>query len=187
MFRCGGDGGRMTEKPVAIVTGVGPATGSAIVRRFSAGGFLVVALAELGGADQCPRGDASRRSRHHLRRIRRERGTGRRRRGAAALGAPEVLVHNAVGGGWGNFREIDPQMLRGNSEVNVMGFCTGARGGGGHGPARQGQHPGDRQYLVDPRQGQFRRLCADQGRAAHSCPNRSPANSGRPAFTSPTS
>src|ERR1700676_4683598 len=45
MFRAGSMGGRMTEKPVAIVTGVGPATGSAIVRRFSAGGFRVVALA----------------------------------------------------------------------------------------------------------------------------------------------
>ena len=35
----------MADKPVAIVTGVGPGTGSAIVRRFAAGGFRVIALA----------------------------------------------------------------------------------------------------------------------------------------------
>ena len=35
----------MTEKPIAIVTGVGPGTGAAIVKRFSAGGFRIVALA----------------------------------------------------------------------------------------------------------------------------------------------
>ena len=35
----------MTEKPIAIVTGVGPGTGTAIVKRFSAGGFRIIALA----------------------------------------------------------------------------------------------------------------------------------------------
>ena len=35
----------MTEKPIAVVTGVGPGTGSAIVRRFARGGFRVIALA----------------------------------------------------------------------------------------------------------------------------------------------
>ncbi|WP_247818758.1 hypothetical protein [Bradyrhizobium sp. 40] len=34
----------MSEKPVAIVTGVGPGTGAAIVKRFSAGGFRIIAL-----------------------------------------------------------------------------------------------------------------------------------------------
>jgi hypothetical protein len=35
----------MTERPIAVVTGVGPGTGSAIVRRFARGGFRVIALA----------------------------------------------------------------------------------------------------------------------------------------------
>jgi NAD(P)-dependent dehydrogenase (short-subunit alcohol dehydrogenase family) len=35
----------VTDKPIAIVTGVGPGTGSAIVRRFAGGGFRVIALA----------------------------------------------------------------------------------------------------------------------------------------------
>jgi Short-chain alcohol dehydrogenase of unknown specificity len=35
----------VTDKPIAVVTGVGPGTGSAIVRRFADGGFRVIALA----------------------------------------------------------------------------------------------------------------------------------------------
>jgi NADP-dependent 3-hydroxy acid dehydrogenase YdfG len=35
----------VNDKPIAVVTGVGPGTGSAIVRRFAAGGFRVFALA----------------------------------------------------------------------------------------------------------------------------------------------
>jgi NADP-dependent 3-hydroxy acid dehydrogenase YdfG len=35
----------MPDKPIAIVTGVGPGTGSAIVRRFATEGFRVIALA----------------------------------------------------------------------------------------------------------------------------------------------
>ncbi len=35
----------MSDKPIAIVTGVGPGTGSAIVRRFAAEGFRVIAMA----------------------------------------------------------------------------------------------------------------------------------------------
>src|SRR5262249_44823399 len=35
----------MSDKPIAIVTGVGPGTGSAIVRRLAAEGFRVIAMA----------------------------------------------------------------------------------------------------------------------------------------------
>ena len=35
----------MADKPIAVVTGVGPGTGSAIVRRFAREGFRVIALA----------------------------------------------------------------------------------------------------------------------------------------------
>jgi NAD(P)-dependent dehydrogenase (short-subunit alcohol dehydrogenase family) len=42
-------------------------------------------------------------------------------------GPPNVLVHNAVGGGWGTFLEIDPEMLEHNFRVNVMGLLYLAR------------------------------------------------------------
>ena len=36
------------------------------------------------------------------------------------LGAPSVLVHNAVGGAFGSFLEIDPSVLENNFQVNTM-------------------------------------------------------------------
>jgi hypothetical protein len=36
------------------------------------------------------------------------------------LGTPEVVIHNAVGGVFGNFQEIDPAVLERNFQINVM-------------------------------------------------------------------
>jgi short-subunit dehydrogenase len=43
------------------------------------------------------------------------------------LGAPEVLVHNAVGGTFGSFLEIDPQALNRNFQINTMALLHLAR------------------------------------------------------------
>lgn len=45
----------------------------------------------------------------------------------AALGAPSVLIHNAVGGAFGNFLDIDPAVLNRNFQVNTMGLLYLAR------------------------------------------------------------
>jgi NAD(P)-dependent dehydrogenase (short-subunit alcohol dehydrogenase family) len=45
----------------------------------------------------------------------------------AELGAPKVLIHNAVGGAFGNFMEIDPQVLNRNFQVNTMALLHLAR------------------------------------------------------------
>ena len=45
----------------------------------------------------------------------------------ADLGAPKVLIHNAVGGAFGNFLEIDPQVLNRNFQVNTMALLYLAR------------------------------------------------------------
>ena len=115
------------DKPIALVTGVGPGTGSAIVRRFAAGGFRVIALA---------------RSPDRIRALEQELADTRaivcdvssEREVADAVanvrnsyGSPNVLIHNAVGGGWGTFLEIEPQMLERNFRVNVMGLLYLAR------------------------------------------------------------
>ena len=117
----------MTEKPIAIVTGVGPGTGSAIVRRFAAGGFRVFALARSAErinalAQELPDThamicDVASESEvtDTVASIR------------TSYGAPDVLIHNAVGGGWGTFLEIDPKMLEHNFRVNVMGLLYLAR------------------------------------------------------------
>src|SRR5437868_12320675 len=115
------------DKPIALVTGVGPGTGSAIVRRFAAGGFRVIALA---------------RSPERIRALEQELtdthaiicDVSSEREVADAVanvrnsyGSPNVLIHNAVGGGWGTFLEIEPQMLERNFRVNVMGMLYLAR------------------------------------------------------------
>src|SRR5215470_17432452 len=96
--------------PVAVVTGVGPGTGAAISRRFSLGGYKVAMLArtrerlealerELSNAKgyPCDVTDESQLD-SVLDAVRRE------------LGTPSVLIHNAVGGAFGNFMEIDPKI-----------------------------------------------------------------------------
>jgi len=43
------------------------------------------------------------------------------------LGNPAVVIHNAVGGAFGTFLEIDPQILNRNFQVNTMGLLYLAR------------------------------------------------------------
>ena len=45
----------------------------------------------------------------------------------AKLGAPDVLLHNAVGGAFGSFLDIDPAVLNRNFQVNTMGLLYLAR------------------------------------------------------------
>jgi NAD(P)-dependent dehydrogenase (short-subunit alcohol dehydrogenase family) len=117
----------MSSSPVAVVTGVGPGTGAAIVRRFSRGGYSVAMLA---------------RTRERLSALEKElpNATGYRcdvtdqaqldstiEAIRTDLGSPKVLVHNAVGGAFGNFMEIDPEVLNRNFQVNTMALLHLAR------------------------------------------------------------
>lgn len=43
------------------------------------------------------------------------------------LGSPKVLVHNTVGGAFGNFMEIEPEVLNRNFRVNTMALLHLAR------------------------------------------------------------
>ncbi len=113
--------------PVCLISGVGPGTGAALARRFASGGYRVAMLA---------------RNEERLRSLEAEiedsrgyvcdvsdpeavRATVAGVRGD--LGAPTVLVHNAVGGAFGDFLEVEPEQLRANFEVNVMGLMYLAR------------------------------------------------------------
>jgi len=110
----------MSTKRVALVTGVGPGTGAAIARRLAAGGYAVAMLARNGErlaalAEEIPNSracvcdvtDPSALD-DTLARVRRE------------LGTPSVLVHNAVGGAFGTFLEIDAEVLERNFKVNTL-------------------------------------------------------------------
>lgn len=109
-------------KPIALITGVGPGTGAAMARRFAQGGYRVAMLArdharladlekELPGAQGfvCDVADETQVD-ATIEAVR------------AQLGTPEVLIHNAVGGGWGNFLEIKPELLNRNFQINTMGL-----------------------------------------------------------------
>ena len=115
------------SRPLALVSGVGPGTGSAIVRRLAAGGYAVAMLAR----------DAER-----LASLERDVAEAKAYacdvtdseqldRTVAAiqhdLGSPSVFVHNAVGGAFGSFQDIDPKILERNFQVNVMAFLHLAR------------------------------------------------------------
>jgi NADP-dependent 3-hydroxy acid dehydrogenase YdfG len=116
----------MAER-ICVVTGVGPGTGTALVRRFAAEGYRVVMLARTAErlddlARQVPSAkayvcDVSDQVQVNatLDLIERD------------MGAPSVLIHNAVGGAWGTFTEIDPAVLNKNFQVNTMGLLYLAR------------------------------------------------------------
>jgi NAD(P)-dependent dehydrogenase (short-subunit alcohol dehydrogenase family) len=114
-------------QPVCVISGVGPGTGSALVRRFAAGGHVVAMmgrdaerLARLARETPGSMGyvcDVSDAAQVEAAADRTER----------ELGAPDVLVHNAVGGAFGSFLEIDPAVLNRNFQVNTMGLLYLAR------------------------------------------------------------
>jgi len=114
-------------EPVCVISGVGPGTGTAFVRRFAAGGYRVAMLARNAKrladlAAQVPAAkayvcDVSDQSQVDAAMTLVE----------SEMGPATVLIHNAVGGGWGTFMEIDPAMLNRNFQVNTMGLLYLAR------------------------------------------------------------
>jgi NADP-dependent 3-hydroxy acid dehydrogenase YdfG len=116
----------MTQ-PVCLISGVGPGTGSALVRRFAVDGYRIAMLARSAErlaalAEQMPSAKAyvcdvadQAQVDNAASSIERD------------MGAPSVMIHNAVGGAWGTFAEIDPAVLNRNFQVNTMGLLYLAR------------------------------------------------------------
>jgi len=113
--------------PACVISGVGPGTGSALARRFSRGGYRVAMLA---------------RNAQRLAELERELPESKgyvcdvsdplqvaetADRVERDLGLPDTLVHNAIGGAFGSFLEIDPAVLDRNFQVNTMGLLYLAR------------------------------------------------------------
>jgi NAD(P)-dependent dehydrogenase (short-subunit alcohol dehydrogenase family) len=115
------------RRPVAVVTGVGPGTGTAMARRFARGGYAVAMLAR-----NRERLDSLEREIEHVRGyacdVTDEAAVERTLEAVRSeLGAPKVLIHNAVGGAFGSFLEIDPAVLNRNFQVNTMALLYLAR------------------------------------------------------------
>jgi NAD(P)-dependent dehydrogenase (short-subunit alcohol dehydrogenase family) len=107
----------MTDQ-LCVITGVGPGTGSALVRKF-AERYRVAMIArkeerlqalaeEVPGAIPfiCDVADTN-----ALKNTMAE---------IAGLGTPQVVIHNAVGGGPGNVLELEPDRLQRNFQINTM-------------------------------------------------------------------
>ena len=111
----------MSDK-ICVISGVGPGTGASLARRFAAGGYRVAMLArntarlgelanEVTGAKAYPC-DVSDPAQV----------TAASAAIARDLGAPSVVIHNAVGGAFGTFLDIDPKVLNQNFQTNTMGL-----------------------------------------------------------------
>ena len=119
--------GLVVSDKLTLVTGVGPGTGASIARRFAAGGYRVAMLArdarrlremETGIPD----------SKAFPVDVTDTGGFGRTLdQIEAELGVPDVVIHNAVGGAFGTFLEIDPADLQRNFQTNVMALLHLAR------------------------------------------------------------
>src|SRR5437667_3275971 len=114
-------------KPVCVITGVGPGTGSALARRFSRGDYHVALLARSQKRipklqEELPNASA------HICDVTQE---GQVNETVAKItrdhGAPTIAIHNAVGGTFGNFLDVDPAALETNFKVNAMGLLYLAR------------------------------------------------------------
>ena len=105
---------------VALITGVGPGTGSSIARRFSKGGYKIAMIA---------------RDKERLKKLENElegsKGYSCELRNPeylnntideiiADFGCPDVFIHNAVRGTRGNFLEFTPDELQSNFDINVL-------------------------------------------------------------------
>jgi NAD(P)-dependent dehydrogenase (short-subunit alcohol dehydrogenase family) len=115
------------SEPVCLISGVGPGTGAALTRRFAAGGYRTAMLArnesrlatleqEIAGTKGyvCDVTDVTAVN-DTVTAV------------AKDMGTPSILIHNAVGGTFGNFMEIDPADLQRNFDINTMGFLYLAR------------------------------------------------------------
>jgi NAD(P)-dependent dehydrogenase (short-subunit alcohol dehydrogenase family) len=107
--------------PVCLISGAGPGTGSALARRFASDGYRVALLARneerLAGLEkQLPNAKGYRCDVSDPAQVEAVASAVER-----DLGNPGVVIHNAVGGAFGTFREINPEILNRNFQVNTMG------------------------------------------------------------------
>lgn len=108
----------MTRK-ICLITGVGPGTGAALAETFSAD-YDVAMIARdqerLNSLEQSIAGSrgfscdvADTTALHQTMDTI-----------CSEMGQPSVVIHNAVGGAWGEVTEIDPDVLEKNFQVNTM-------------------------------------------------------------------
>jgi len=114
-------------KKTCLITGVGPGTGSALVRRFAQDDYAVAMLARNGERLDALASELD--SAHaFVCDVSDEKALiSTYQQIKSDLGAPSVIVHNAVGAALGSYMDIDPDRLRLAFEVNTMALLNLAR------------------------------------------------------------
>lgn len=115
------------QAPVALITGVGPGTGAAVARRFADGGYRVAMVARTAERlheieKTCANTKAYPCNLSDLDEV-----SACVAAVQADLGAPRVLVYNAVRAAFGPFMEIEPERIEKVFRVNVTSFLHMAR------------------------------------------------------------
>lgn len=109
---------------VCVVTGVGPGTGAALVRRFAEDGYQVAMLARDTGRLQALEAEVPGTHAFPVDVADLDALRGCLSRLTARLGAPDVLLWNAVAGGFGPFEDVAPEQLEARFRVNVTSFLV---------------------------------------------------------------
>jgi NAD(P)-dependent dehydrogenase (short-subunit alcohol dehydrogenase family) len=105
---------------VCIVAGAGPGTGAALSRRFAAGGYRVAMLARDAGRLKTLEREIAGSRGYAVDVTDAERVKATIDQIAVELGAPTVLVHNAVSGQFGDFLQVTPDDLERTFRTNVL-------------------------------------------------------------------
>lgn len=112
---------------VCLITGVGPGTGSALVRRFAEGGYRVAMLARSGDRLQATERDVAGTSAFPCDLADASALATAVDMVTSTLGAPSVVIHNAVAASLGRYDQVEPDDLEGNFRVNVTALLMLAR------------------------------------------------------------
>ena len=114
-------------RKTCLVTGVGWGTGAAITRKFATEGYEVAMLVRRADRLETLAGEIERAHPYPCDVTDTEALASTIADVTRELGAPSVVIHNAVGGAWGNFLEVDPEALEANFKVNTMALLHLAR------------------------------------------------------------
>jgi NAD(P)-dependent dehydrogenase (short-subunit alcohol dehydrogenase family) len=116
-----------TDRPgVAVVVGVGPGLGAALVRRFAEGGHTVAMVARSREFMDELAAEIKAAGRGAILAVNADVGDAAQMRRAfdtvrSKLGAPEVLLYNAGSGNWGTLTEITPEQYEDSWRTNAYG------------------------------------------------------------------
>lgn len=114
-------------KKICLITGVGPGTGTALVRRFVEGGYAVAMLARNAERLQALNEEIADTHTYVCDVSDSDSLQGTFAQINADLGAPSIIVHNAVAAERGTYMEIDPSKLAKAFEVNTLALLQLAR------------------------------------------------------------